>query len=305
MDRLLKRLENSKLFIWGLILLITIIWGYAWVVMKEALVYMGPYTFSFFRFLSGSAALFVVLWLSKQTFPIKPYRKQLMIQGLLQTTAVFLLVMFALQFVGAGKSSVLLYSMPIWGSLLAAKFLHEKLTAAGIIGLIFGLGGLLFMIGWDVFVATDKNIIIGQLLIVFAAVVWAASNVYFRLNLQHLPKTATSAWQMAFGTIGLLIAALLFEWGEPVQLNVYSIYLVLFSGVVASALCFTIWFLLLSLVDMMTATISSMFVPVFGIIFSSLLLKEPLTINLLFGSFAIITGIVISQMKGKKRSKAR
>lgn len=305
MDRLLNRLENSKLFIWGLILLITIIWGYAWVVMKEALVYMGPYTFAFFRFLSGSAALFVVLWLSKQTFPIKPYRKQLMIQGLLQTTAVFLLVMFALQFVGAGKSSVLLYSMPIWGSLLAAKFLHEKLTAAGIIGLIFGLGGLLFMIGWDVFVATDKDIIIGQLLIVFAAVVWAASNVYFRLNLQHLPKTATTAWQMAFGTIGLLIAALLFEWGEPVQLNVYSIYLVLFSGVVASALCFTIWFLLLSLVDMMTATISSMFVPVFGIIFSSLLLKEPLTINLLFGSFAIITGIVISQMKGKKRSKAR
>lgn len=303
MDRFIKLLKKNKIFIWIFILVITLIWGYAWVVMKQSLNYMGPYTFSAYRFIAGTITLLLVVWLTKQHIPLKKYWKQLAFLGLLQTTVVYLFVMFGLQFIGAGKSSVLLYSMPIWGSLLAIYFLKEKLNLTGMIGLFLGLIGLLLIIGWDFLFESNKQVLIGQILIVIAAISWAISNIYFRIRFQDLPKITTTAYQMLFGTIGIVFVAIFYEWNEPAVFNAHSIYYILFSGIIASALCFTMWFVLLSLVDMMTATISSMLVPVFGLIFSYLILDEQLTINLLLGSAIIIIGIVVSQLKQRQRSK--
>lgn len=293
--------HKRKFLVGGFILGITLIWGYAWVLMKASLQFMGPFAFTSFRFAIGSATLLVIVWLLKQGFPPKKYMKHLMIVGLLQTTAVFLLVMYGLMFVGAGKSSVILYSMPIWSSLLAVKFLEEKLRINQIFGLLIGLIGLFTILGWDIWSGQTLEVIIGELLIVIAAIVWAISNIYFRLHVNELPKVQSTAFQMTFGTIGIFIATLLTEWGEPVQLNLVSIYYIVFAGVFASALCFTGWFFVLSMINMATATIATMLVPVFGLIFSALLLGEEITLGIIVGSSFIIFGIIIAQRKEREQ----
>src|SRR5690606_34611854 len=159
-------------YIWVLIFSITLIWGYAWVMMKASLNFMGPYTYSSFRFGTGTLTMLIILFLFKIGLPEKKYWKHLFVNGLLQTAAVFLLVMFAMKFVEAGKSSVLLYSMPIWSSLLAVKFLGEKLNVSKTIGLFLGLIGLIFIVGWDLFKVGDLNVVIGELLIISAAICW-------------------------------------------------------------------------------------------------------------------------------------
>ena len=296
-----KVFNKQKLFIGLLILVITVIWGYAWVLMKASLEYMGPFTFTFFRFGIGSVTLLFIVWLFKQGFPPKKYMKHLMVVGLLQTAAVFLLVMYGLMFVDAGKSSVLLYSMPIWSSLLAVKFLHEKMYLNQAFGLIIGVIGLFTILGWDIWSGQTLEVIFGELLIVIAAIVWAISNIYFRLHLNELPKIQSSAFQMTFGTIGIFIATLLMEWGEPIQFNIYSIYYILFAGVFASALCFTGWFIVMSMIDMATATIATMLVPIFGLILSAILLGEEMTTGIIVGSSLIIIGIVIAQRRDREQ----
>src|SRR5699024_12719079 len=106
----------------------------------------------------------------------------------LQTAAVFLLVMYGLKFVEAGKSSVLLYSMPLWSSLLAVKYLGEKLSSKQLIGLFIGMFGLLTILGWDIWFEQSKAALFGELLIIIAAFVWAVANIYYRLHLAPLPK---------------------------------------------------------------------------------------------------------------------
>ncbi|MEN2769026.1 DMT family transporter [Ornithinibacillus xuwenensis] len=295
---------TKKTFIWLLILIITIIWGYAWVLMKASLQFVGPFTFSALRFGTGTITLLVILVILKIKLPPKQYVKPLVVVGLLQTTIVFLFVMYGLRFVDAGKSSIILYTMPIWSSLLAAKFLDEKLTPKKLIGLIVGMVGLVLIIGWDFFQAQSIDTIIGELLIVIAAISWGASNVYYRLRLNHLPKLQVSAYQMFFGTIGIVVAAMIMEWGQPINWNGQSIFYILFTGVLASALCFTIWFVILSKIDMVSATLSTLLVPVFGLSFSWLALSEAITPSILYGSFFIIVGITISQLTGRKRSNA-
>lgn len=276
---------------------ITLIWGYAWVLMKASLNFMGPFTYSSFRFGTGALTMFIILLLLRLGMPEKRYWKHLFIIGLLQTAAVFLFVMFAMEFVDAGKSSVLLYSMPIWSSLLAAKFLQEKLNFLKMIGLFLGFIGLIFIVGWDIFNISNPQVIFGELLIILAAICWGIANVYYRIHLKDLPHMQTAAYQMLFGTIIIFIFAVFKEWGEPIVLNLESIYYILYTGILASALCFTVWYIIIDKIDMATATISTLLVPVFGLIFSHLLLGEKLTMGILIGSILIISGIIVSTRK--------
>lgn len=293
----IQSILNNKGLVWGFILTVTILWGYAWVLMKASLEYMGPFTFSSFRFGVGAITLLLLCWVFKLGLPQKRYWKHLLVIGTLQTAVVFLLVMFALMFVGAGKSSVLLYSMPMWSSLLAVKFLDEKLTPLKTIGLMIGMIGLLTILGWDIWTGQNAEIIFGELLIIIAAVSWAISNIYYRLKVQELPKIQASAFQMLFGAVGIFIVTLIMESGQSIEINLHSTYYILFTGVLASALCFTVWFMIMSVVDMVTATISTLLVPIFGLLFSSILLKEQLTIGVITGSSLILIGIIVAQMK--------
>lgn len=294
-----------KWAVWALILIITLIWGYAWILMKEVLKHMGPFTFSAFRFGTGAVTLFIVLFFMRLKRPSKAQLKHMVIVGLLQTTIVFLLVMYGMQFVDAGKSSVLLYSMPIWSSFLAAKILKEDISTAKIAGLGLGVLGLVTILGWDLFIGQSIRALFGEALIIIAAISWGASNVYYRLKLQGIPNIQVTAYQMGFGTIGIILAAVVMEWGEPLHLNASSIFQILFTGVLASALCFTLWFVILSMIDMVTATLSTLLVPVFGLLFSSLLLDEKLTAGVMIGAGFILSGIVIAQLSKTKHTKVK
>ncbi len=290
-------LLKKRWVLWGLILLVTFIWGYAWVIMKAALKYIGPFTFSSLRFITGTITMLIIVVILRLGMPPRRYWKHLALIGFLQTAVMFLFVMFALRFVDAGKSSVLLYSMPIWSSLLAAKFLNEKLTGVKITGLLLGITGLLVIVGTDLIRLKTPGVILGETLIITAAIAWGISNVYYRKFVNELPRVQVSAFQMLFGTIVILLTALIMEWGKPVVWNAESIYYILFTGILASAFCFTLWFKVIGEIDMATATISSMLVPVFGLALSQFILGEKMTTSVLIGSALIIFGIVIAVMK--------
>lgn len=294
----LSKLDN-RLYMWLLILCITSIWGFAWVSMKASLQYMGPFTFSALRFGVGSLTLILILFFSNSKRPAKDQLIHLMIVGLLQTTIVFLLVMVSLRFVTAGKSSVLLYSMPMWSSLIAVKWLGEKLSPRKQIGLLIGIIGLMIIVGFDIVFTQDKEQLVGELLITLAAISWAAANIYYRVKLSKLSQLQVSTYQMTFGTIGIIFAAVCLEWGEPLQITTTSIFHILFTGIFASALCFTIWFLILSKIDIITATLPTLLVPIFGLFFSWIMLDEAMSTSIIVGSILIFAGIFITQLSSK------
>ncbi|HXH03393.1 MAG TPA: DMT family transporter, partial [Candidatus Competibacteraceae bacterium] len=96
------RLHNAVL---ALILLSTI-WGYNWVVMKEVLRYVGPFDFVALRTVLGTLALFaVLLWQRRSLRPVA-FRATLLL-GLLQTAGFMGLTQWALVSGGAGKTVVL------------------------------------------------------------------------------------------------------------------------------------------------------------------------------------------------------
>ena len=68
----------------GALFLLTIIWGYNWVVMKSALQYVGPFQFAAIRTMFGAFLLFLVIFITKRPFKLKQW-PTIFLLGLLQT----------------------------------------------------------------------------------------------------------------------------------------------------------------------------------------------------------------------------
>jgi len=103
---------------------LALIWSYNWVVMKSVLQYVGALDFTTLRCALGALLLLVLLPLSGR--PLKPpsWRPVLWI-GLFQTVGMTGLSQLALVSGDAGKTAVLVYTMPFWVILLAVLFLND------------------------------------------------------------------------------------------------------------------------------------------------------------------------------------
>src|SRR5699024_582327 len=112
-----------------------------------------------------------------------------------------------------------------------------------------------------------------------------------------------TAFQMLFGTIAIIIVAVIKEWGEPIIINGESIFYILFTAVLTSAIAYTLWFIALTKIDVATAPISTTLSHVFGLTFSSIIIGEKMTVSIIIGSLLIILGIVIAQLTNQRKAE--
>ena len=77
-----------------LLAFVIITWGYSWVLMKQALDYMGPITFVALRIAVGGLVILPFIIRNNDFRPAKFLNKNYIILGLLQTTAMFAFIIY-------------------------------------------------------------------------------------------------------------------------------------------------------------------------------------------------------------------
>ena len=282
----------NKTFLYSFLLIFTIItWGYSWVLMKMGLEYADPFTFAAWRMIIATVAMFVYVRVKSIEWPKREKLPDYAIIGLFQTTLTFGLMLYGMQYVTAGKTSVLLYTMPIWTMFMVHFYLKEPLNTAKWIGVAIGTAGIICILGRDTLVHQSSEIFIGELLIIGGAIAWAISNIWIKKRMANENVYMVSTLQLSLGTIGLIVLAIPTEGLLIVDWNAHSIYILLFTGLIASAVDFTIWFYLLNKLDIKITTFSSMLVPVVGLIFDWLLLGNSLDLGVIIGGALILLGI--------------
>jgi len=266
-------------------------WGYSWVLMKQSLQYMQPFTFIALRHAVAVAALLPFLLFHGSS--TKGYIKnpKLLFLGLLQTTAMMGFIIYGMKFVTAGKTSVIVYTMPVWTSLLLHFLLKEKLSYSRWVGVAMGLVGILFILGWDAISVQSQGIMFGEMLIVLSAVCWACANIWNRTKLKGLNPFIVNGYQLLYGAAALIVVAYLSEGAFKVDWNYHSAFIVLFTGIVASAINFSIWFYLINNFDINITTFSSLLVPVVGLILDKIILGTVLDTGVLIGGVLIILSL--------------
>ena len=256
---------------WIGLAILTIVWSLNWTVMKVATRYSGPFTFSAQRYVIGTVVLFALLALRRNSLKPTPWLPTILI-GLTQTMAFQALAQWALVSGGAGKTALLAYTMPFWVIPLAWWWVHEKPGFTRWLCIVIAAAGFVCVVEpWKPLGAPDSIA-----LALLAGVAWAVATVLSKRLFQQHPDVSPlrlTAWQMLVGTIGLVIVALVMPL-RPVDWTGTYIAALLYNGLLSSGVCWVLWALVVQRLSANVAGLTSLAVPVAGVLFAWGLLDE-------------------------------
>lgn len=280
------------------LVLLSLIWGYNWVVMKDAGNYAGPFVFAALRTVVGTLSLFAVLLWRRQPMRLVAPGWMLLL-GLLQTAAFTGLSQWALVAGGAGKTAVLAYTMPFWVLLLAWPLLGERLHGWQWPAVGIALAGLIFILEpWR-----THSSFASELLAVASGLAWGASAIVakkMRMRFE-IDLLLLTTWQMLFGTVALVIVAVLVP-APPTIVNAYLVADIVYGGILGTGLAWLLWLYVLDKLSAGMAGMGSLAIPAIGVLAAWIQLGESPNAAELFGMLAIGLGLLLLLRTGSQRA---
>ena len=260
-----------------LLLLVTATsWGLNWPVMKFLLSELPPLTARGGPGVLGAALAFALAARAGEAaWPTRRQLPRLLLAALLNYTAWMGLATLGLLWLPAGEAAIVAYTMPLWTTVFAWPLLGERPTRARVGGLALGLAGVAVLTGARPLSASVEALP-GVLCVLGAAVLFALGAVLAKRLPLGLPPLAGTAWQVALGTLPLLLAAALFERPDFARVSAAGWAGLAYGGVFALGVAYIAWFGALRRLPASTAAVGTLLVPMVSVLGAALLLGEPL-----------------------------
>lgn len=277
------------------LLLITLIlvWGISWPIAKMGLDYMPPLWFAVFRLVIGTVSMFLVVGvLGKLIVPNKQDLKIIVSIGILQIALFMAFVTIGLYYVDAGRSAVLVYTTPLWVVPISVLVFKEKTTVGKWIGFVFGLIGIgilfnPFEVNWFM-----RDELIGNGVLLAAAFCWSIAILCARYMRWVRSPLELIPWQLLVATIPVSFLAF-FQNPQPhILWNAALIFSLFFCGIFATAFAYWGSVVISKELPATTTSLSLLAVPVCGLLFSSWLLHEKITLSLMLAMIFIVGGLL-------------
>jgi drug/metabolite transporter (DMT)-like permease len=279
--------------------ILSVTWGYTWVLAKQALDYAPPFAFAAERSFGGALALFVALKLMGRPLKLIAPGATLAI-GLFQITGFMALSTWALVEGGPGKTAVLIFTMPIWVLLLAWPILGERIRGTQWLAAASTLTGLLLIIEpWNMHTS-----LFSKFLGVMAALCWAIGTVLIKRlrSKQQVDLLSLTTWQMVIGAVPLVLLAVVIP-ERPTDWSASYIGILAFMSVISTALCWWLWITLLDRVPAWEASLSVLGTPVVAIVSARLKLGEDFRFGEVTGILLIGAGLALLSLIGWAASR--
>ncbi len=267
----------------ALALLVIVVWGINFVVIKVALGHLPPLTFAALRF--SLAAFPAMLFVRPPKVPLKG----LATYGLLIGTGQFGLLFIAMGgMISPGLASLVIQTQAFFTIGFAMAFAGERLRGYQIAALLLAIVGL----GWMMAHSGAEVTWLGLALTLGAAVSWAAGNTVQRA-LNPPDMLAFVVWSSLFAAPTLFALAIGVEgWravsGAILHADAGTWAAVAFQSFGNTILGYGVWGFLLSRYSAASISPLSLLVPVFGMAASAVFLGEP------FSDWkAVATGLVL------------
>ncbi|WP_462153982.1 EamA family transporter [Pseudoalteromonas piscicida] len=280
----------------SLALIVVIIWGLNFSVIKFGLAELPPILFSGLRFLVVAIpAVFFI------PFP-KTSLWNVLGVGLFLGVLKFSLLFIAMESnASAGIASLLLQAQVIFTILLSVLLLKETMDRFQVVGISIATFGFnLFFIN-----SSGSTTILGAVLILFAALFWSFSNLIMK-RLQDVNLLHFIVWVSLVPPLPLFTLSYFIETDAPLTLllntTTQSWLSIAYVGYISTLIAFAVWGWLLKNHKAAAVTPFALLIPIVGIIGSALLLNEQLMLMEAVGGGFILCGLTIS-VTGARISK--
>ena len=289
--------SRKHLLTYILMVLTTAFWGASFVAGKIALPEFPPMTLTFFRFLIATAIIVPYMWIKDEVkIPSQKDIPLLFGLGFLGVSGFFALMFNSLLYTSTANASIINALNPLTSSIIASFLMKEKLNLRKF-GLIFLalIGVLLTVTGGDFDVMLSYDFNIGDLIMLLAMISFAFYGVYSRKATSKYSPLLVTGYVFLFGLIQITPLMMM----EGVLSNVLTFSLkawvaVVFMAVCSSVLGYFIQQVTIKKIGINKASLFINMVPLFAILFSYLVLGDPVTLINLVSAAIIITAVLLN-----------
>ena len=287
-------------FAWGLLLLLSVIWGASFYFIEVGLNSLDPFWLVSVRLVTGAAAL--TIWLSvcgKMPAPSRTLWQAGWVMGLLNNIIPFSLIAIGQQYVTGGMASILNANTAFMGVIISGLFLvAEPAKGHRILGVIIGIFGVVIAIGIENLssASLEDGVLWGQIAIILATISYALAGVWGKLKLSAFPPLHGAVVMLICSAIISVSLASLVS-GLP-QLGLLSapidmLMLVIGLGVFGTALAYPLYFRILELAGASNLMLVTIIVPVFALIIDAILLKQFVSYSDMIGFGLVAIGLLV------------
>lgn len=258
-----------------LLVLLTVVWGVNWPIMKLGVQHFPPLSF---RAVSMWLALpLIAAALRYQRVPLAlPRSFWLPLLGLALPNMVLwhCLVISAIPMLSSGRAAILGFTMPIFSALIGWVLYRERLGGRAWGGVLAALLGVVLLLWHEVGALGSRPI--GVAMMLLAAVSWAVGTQLLRRMTLPVPLLSAAFWMVLVGALALSLGALTLERNQWHMPNAPALAAIVFNGVLVLAFAQIVWFYLARQLPPLASTLSVMFIPVLGVFTGALWLGEVL-----------------------------
>lgn len=275
-----------------------VLFGANAVAIKIALTGLGTFTAAAVRFSIAVVAIFLWTRFTHQSIRFrKGQAHQLLIISILFVAQISLFYA-GLSKTFASRGALIVNMVPFLVLLLSHFFTRDdRITPGKLVGILMGFSGILFLFLQKRDISDELKT--GDMLIFSATLLWACNGVYTKKIIQNYRPFQITFYPLLVAVPFLYICAFLFD--KPMMNDpgggVFAA--ILYQGLITGSFGFVAWNVLLQRYGAVSLHTFIFIMPVVGVLLGGLVLKEPITGNILMALTFIGIGIFVSQFKKK------
>ena len=276
---------------------LVIVWGLNFVLIKQALSELSALVFMALRFGLGTLLMLVIWYRAEpQTRIVRADWAPLLALSLIGHTLYQALFVSAIKFSTVGNTSLILATAPIWVALFSALRKIDPFSKRAWCGVWLSFAGLTLIIRANGPIAFGSGTLLGDLLMLGAAICWGAYAVLAKPFLQKYSATTFTTWTMVAGGVPLFFIGL----PDLLQLNLGAIHAstwltLLYSASLAIAIGYIIWNAGIARLGQARTAVYSNLVPIVALVIGVIFLGEDLTWLKLSGAAIVLTGLSVAR----------
>jgi len=290
--------QPIPLIAYVLLFALAAIWGASFLLIKVAVVTIPPMTLVAARLVIAAAGMLVYLWATGRRLPSDgAIWRDFVVLAVAGNILPFALISWGEVVIDSGLAAILMAVMPLSSLVLAHVFTRdERLSPAKLAGVLVGFVGIVVLVGPGVLAGLGLEVL-AQIAVAGAAVCYAISNVYTRVRgVVALPAAVTSSGVLLCAAILSIPLSLIVDRPWDIVPTTESLFALLILALVCTSLAYLILFHLIKTTGATFVAFINYLVPVFGVAWGALLLRETVQAGALAGLTLILAGIAISRL---------
>jgi drug/metabolite transporter (DMT)-like permease len=284
---------------YALLLVLSLIWGLAFVAIRELDTQLGFINLTLLRWLVAATGYLVLLpFVGKAKVKFaKADLPRLLVIGFLNVAVYHLALNYGEITVSAGLAGLLITLGPVFSVLLAAAFLREKVGARLVLALALAMGGAAVLFAGDLPAGVAPW---GPLAVVLAALSYAMFGLLSRPLVKKYGALHVAIWAGVVGTVMILPLISASFVSDVSRLPLSGWEALLYLSLLSTVAGYSMFYTLVGRVGVSRLMIQLYLAPVVSVVGGVLLLGETVSGYTLLGGGLMLLAVWLATMRRKR-----